>query len=139
MTRLTIALLCLALTSGCGNDCETDDPEDPVTFDGGNHIGTTTYETSSWEGPFLHFPPGRRLIVRHGLGAPPEVKSYLSFSEKGLNDANNVAESAGNQLVIEVVNADVVQVRNDSCAEFYVRLVATITPDAGVLDASVSD
>jgi len=40
------------------------------------------------------------------------------------NQPNNVSPSAGNQAVIERQNAEDVQIRNDTCAEFYLRVVA---------------
>ncbi len=130
--------------NGCGSDCEKTNPENEVRYKGGSvTAGCTEYETSGWAGPLLHFPPGRRFVIEHRLGrVPVSLDTYLSFSERGLSDANNVSESAGNQLVIETVDATVVQVRNDSCAEFYLRLVAhASSDDAGgaVCDAGVGD
>jgi hypothetical protein len=133
-----LALLGLALAcyGACSNDCKTVDAESEVHFQGGNRDPSNTYyETSGWAERFVRFPPGRRLVIHHGLGAPPSVQAYLSFSERGLADGNNAAESAGNQLVIESVDDQIVKVRNDSCAEFYLRLVATL-PGPAPLDAS---
>jgi hypothetical protein len=140
VTRLASALLALVLafSTACGSDCETADPEREVRFTGGSRdTARGYYETSGWAGPFLHFPPGRRLVIEHGLGRPPLVQTYLSFSERGLADGNNASESAGNQLVIEAVDDQIVKVRNDSCAEFYLLLIATVAgSDAGASDAS---
>ena len=134
MKLLGVALLCSVFASGCANDCKTDDSEVEVRYDGGTHTGNV-YETSGWDGPFLHFPPGRKYVLVHGLGsAPADVQIYLAFSSKGLDpDAGtNLAPSAGNQAVIESVTASEIQVRNDSCSDFYLRVVAS-TPggDAG--------
>ena len=134
MKLLGLALLAVSLASGCGNECKTDDPDVDVRYDGGTLAGGV-YQTSGWEGPFLHFPPGRRFVLLHGLGSTPaDVQIYLSFSSQGLDpDAGrNLAPSAGNQAVIEAVTANEIQVRNDSCSEFYLRVVATApSGDAG--------
>lgn len=134
MKLLGVALFCSLLASGCAHDCKTDDADDPVRYDGGTNAADV-YETSGWDGPFLHFPPGRRYVLLHGLGqTPADVAVYLSFSSRGLDpDAGtNMAPSAGNQAVIESVTASEIRVRNDSCAEFYLRVVASSpTGDAG--------
>jgi hypothetical protein len=136
VVRRVIGLLALlsGIAAGCGIDCETAD-SDPVRFEGGLTRGSL-YETSGWEGPFLHFPPGRRFQLMHRLGTvPAEVKTYLAFSSRGPADGSNATESAGNQVVIEVVNDELIQVRNDTCADFHLRLVARADgSDAGAGD-----
>lgn len=144
MTRFALTLFAAWLAAGCGSNCETDDPTDPVIYKGGALDSSgTVYESSGWSGPFLHFPPGRRYVIWHRLGrTPASYQTYLSFSERGLADgANNAAESAGNQAVVELVDPQVIQLRNDSCAELYLRVVATAAPtDAGAPpDASAGD
>jgi hypothetical protein len=128
MKRLLGAGLAVLLAGGvapaCSAPCESAD-SDPVSFDGGAlSADGQTYATSPWEGPYLHFPPGRRFQIAHQLGAtPPLVMTYLAFDENPL-PGSNTSESAGNQAVIERVDSEIVQVRNDTCAEFWLRLVA---------------
>jgi hypothetical protein len=132
-----LPLLALAgvIALGCSPPCETSDA-DPVRFEGGK-TEAGIYETSPWEGPYLHFPGGRRYQLIHDLGTtPPIVMSYVSPSKHPFKD-NNASENAGNQGVIELVNSEMIQIRNDTCAEFYLRVVAysagTVT-DAGITD-----
>jgi hypothetical protein len=133
--RLLAALLVIApaLAWACSTPCETTESDPAIEFHGGNHVSDTMYETSAWDQAFLHFPPGRRFKLFHGLAAPPTVESYVAFTERPLATENNVSESAGNQVLIEAANAEYVQVRNDTCAEYYLRVVATIP--GGVSDA----
>ncbi len=119
------------LSTSCAQDCETTN-SDSVTYAGGNvDASGTVYETGAWDEPWLHFPPGRRFALEHGLGRKPYViNTYLSFSEDPLSTKNNASESAGNQAVIEAVTDLTVQVRNDSCADFYLRVTASTTSGA---------
>lgn len=128
--RLAIAaaLVC-CFGIGCGNTCETADSDEYVRYNGGNAIGGgTQYESSSWDGEWLYFPPGRRFVLVHNLGfVPTTVHTYLSFSARQDDpDAGiNRTEGSGNQVIIETVDQEIVQVRNDTCAEFYLRVVAS--------------
>ncbi|MCH2109184.1 MAG: hypothetical protein MK135_07640 [Polyangiaceae bacterium] len=95
-----------------------------------------TYESSAVDAPLLHFPAGRVYEFEHGLGARPvTINTYVSFceqlgrcAENDLTAPGNIAESAGNQAVIEEWNDEFIRIRNDTCAEFYVRLVAALDP-----------
>jgi hypothetical protein len=114
----------LLAATGCSAPCNTADG-DPVRFSEGSvSADGTTYASSPWEGPYLHFPAGRRYQLEHKLGVtPPAVVTYLAFDEYPL-PGGNTAESAGNQAVIERVDGEMVQIRNDTCAEFWLRVVA---------------
>ncbi|MEZ4222954.1 MAG: hypothetical protein R3B13_18570 [Polyangiaceae bacterium] len=135
VTRLSLVLLALGGV-GCAQDCKTTSSAS-VVYNGG-HVDSTAsvYETNAWDEPWLHFPPGRRFVFEHGLGVEPYVvNTYLSFSENPLTSSNNASESAGNQAVIEAVTDEFVRIRNDSCADFYLRVTAARAPgdlpDAG--------
>ena len=116
-----------------------------MTFRGGTTSADRTYyETSRYDGPFLHFPAGRRYDLPHGLSEPPaEFHVYLSFTAEPLPDGQpgaGVAESAGNQAVVERIDDEILQVRNDTCAEFFMRLVArTGSPQERTADADSPD
>ncbi len=129
-----LGLPMLSSAAACSPPCETAD-SDPVRFKGGSvSANGSTYSTSAWEGPYLHFPSGRRFQLEHQLGVtPPIVATYLAFSEKPL-PGNNTSESAGNQAVIERVDDEIIQIRNDTCSEFWLRVVAMASP-GGATDA----
>ena len=79
----------------------------------------------------MDFPAGRRLALVHGLRETPiELRSYLAFKEHPFpeNGAGFVAESAGNQVLIEDVNDEFIRVRNDTCEHFFLRIVASTVP-----------
>lgn len=120
---------------GCESACprETEKEATPYDIGNANALGTV-YETNGWDEEFVHFPAGRRVALRHGLATVPvEIRSYLAFKACPFpadeNEPGFVAESAGNQVLIERVDDEVVRVRNDTCEEFWLRLVAS-TADA---------
>ncbi len=116
--------------------------QEPQRFTAGNvSADGTSYETGGVYEPMLAFPSGRRYDIVHGLGkVPSTVNSYVSFSpqldpeseDEGSLSLNNISESAGNQVVIERWDDEIVRIRNDTCIqEFYVRLVLTASESDG--------
>jgi hypothetical protein len=128
---LALFLPCLvACTSSCPR--ETEDAARRYT-DGTTSPDGTFYETNAWDGSFVAFPAGRRLALVHGLQQMPiELTSYLAFKSRPLPRGGKgfVAESAGNQVLIEGVDEEVIRVRNDTCEDFFLRLVASTLPAA---------
>jgi len=131
------ALLCsLAVADGllgCDAGCDKENEDAARDYTGGTiSASCTRYETGGFDDDYLIFPAGRRWRIRHGLGQTPSlVQSYLGFVKHPLPDAGNgnTAESAGNQVIIEDMDDEFVQVRNDTCEEFWLRLVVeTDTP-----------
>lgn len=113
--------------------------QDPITYtDGVTNESRTVYQTGAPDEEMLHFPQGRIYNLVHGLGSSPiSVDIFVSFREKlersgDTNDKtqpNNVSPSAGNQSVIQVWNDEIIQVRNDTCADLYLRAVILADPD----------
>ena len=124
------------LTAGCGKLCDRDPNEPPVSYADGTVVnaGTpdATYETSGWPGPYLAFPPGRTYRITHGLGACPiKVDGYFAFdvlpvagSNAGKQPSGSVP-GGGNQFTIERVTPDTLDVRNDTCSDVRLRIVAS--------------
>lgn len=132
----------LPVLVGCSTRCPHDDKA-TVYDDGATDPNGTVYESGPVKGPFLYYPGGRIYeLVHHLRGAPQEVKTYVAFNEDGA-----FSESAGNQTVIREVTDTYVKVDNDTCADFYLRVVAHwwdfsdggAESDAGVSDAGAED
>jgi hypothetical protein len=112
----------------------------PIVFtDGVVNESRTIYQSTSVDGELLHFPEGRTYDFVHGLGSRPiGFDVYLSFRERldpdgdpsDETEPNNLSLAAGNQAVIEEWNDEIIRVRNDTCAEVYIRFVAYADPDA---------
>jgi hypothetical protein len=125
--------LSLALGAGCLVACSALDncPESKPARDieeGTTDSESLVYESAPWEGPLHEFPAKTRLRFFHELAATPQfVTTYLSFSESGTG-SSDATENSGNQGRIECVDARLIQIRNDTCENFYIRVVAQATP-----------
>ncbi len=128
---ISCGLLCCAAL-GC-EPCRTHGLEPEEYAEGIVSARGTVYETSHPSEELLPFPSGQTYDLLHGLGTTPtSVHGYLSFvprlTESGdpydRQTPNNLAEAAGNQMVIERWDDEVIRIRNDTCADFYVRVVA---------------
>jgi hypothetical protein len=118
-----VALWSLSLAiGGCSADClETGDA---IRYTGGTtDPAGTTYMSSGWEGPFLHFPGGRQFNLLHELRTEPtSVDLYLAF-EQHVRDYEKLSPASGNSVTFNVKDG-FVWVRNDTCSEFYLLDVA---------------
>jgi len=135
-----LAALLVASLSACTQSCPRESNDAPKRYtDGTTSADRTYYETNAWKAGFVDFPAGRRIALVHGLrDVPIELRSYLAFDEHPFPTNGNgfVAESAGNQVLIEDVNDEYVQVRNDTCEHFFLRLVASTVSSPGGDDGS---
>lgn len=132
LSRLRVCALGAALVLfGCESTCPRETEKVPTPYEAGNtNAAGTLYETNAWDEPFVDFPAGRRVALYHGLAdVPVQIRSYVAFKADPFPEDETkpgfVAESAGNQVLIERVDADAIRVRNDTCEHFYLRLVAS--------------
>jgi hypothetical protein len=136
--RWVVALLVVApLLGACSTTCAGSDGTVRVT-DGHTDATQTFYQSSSPTEAFHVFPAGRTLEFVHGLSRTPDfVIPYVSFDAK----PTSFSVAPGNEAVL-VLDSDVIRVRNDTCSDFYVRVVAWLVDgrDAGVVsDAGSTD
>jgi hypothetical protein len=131
--RLLVAVV-VPLLAACGSSCPREAEDTAKSYEKGRTSADGTYyETNAWHEYFVDFPAGRRWALVHGLRETPiELRSYLAFRKDPLpeNGRGFVAESAGNQVLIEGVDEESVRVRNDTCEHFWLRLVASTVPSA---------
>jgi hypothetical protein len=134
-TSFTIATLALSALPlmGCQTSCDDYDSTPRPFSDGIVNSKRTEYQTSTWDGTYLEFGPGRVYELKHGLKTiPTQIKTYLGFVDRPLPSGGTgvVAESAGNQAEITSVTPELIRIRNSTCAQFYLRLVASLSDDA---------
>lgn len=131
---LSAVLLALASapSTGCaGDDCDPDTKT--MATCGGELLDANTWESGPLDGTYLDFHGERTWGFNPsgwmGTREPAQINAYLS-----LNPAPNApggagfAQSAGNLAEITVTRAADgfhVQVQNDTCAQYYLRLVIT--------------
>lgn len=118
------------------------------------------YQTSDWYGEnlstkdgggqpgWLLWKGGQHYTLQHDLRCvPTTITGYLSFSEQGLGGdeaglrsaadaapASNASIASGDDFAIVEVTKDVIVVANQTCSEYFLRVVAggcTPPPDAG--------
>lgn len=125
-------LLLASLTSGClDNKCDQID-EEPVRYtDGHTNPGRTFYQTSAPGEPLVRFPAARTLRLEHGLrDAPVDVSVFLSFDSTG-----DQSLAAGDQALLSFT-PEYIGVRNNTCADFFVRVTAwALSPEIPFGDA----
>jgi hypothetical protein len=109
---------------GCDLGCDKASKNDAAVPYTKGRIESGIYVTNAWNEPFVRFSAGRTISILHGLGSEPEVFTWLAFFEFPFEEKSNSAESAGNQVLIEKVDAQEIQVRNDTCQDFWLRLAA---------------
>jgi hypothetical protein len=137
---VTACVFSLCLTPACQTSCSSGNQE-PIRFsDGITRADLGTYESTPYDGEWLHYPSNRRFEFPHNLGtADYEIQAFVAFSSHpvatdGLG-ASDIAVAAGDIMVIERKTNDTLLVRNDTCsAEYlYVKLFARLPEiDAGV-------
>ncbi|MBX3183210.1 MAG: hypothetical protein KIT72_04425 [Polyangiaceae bacterium] len=117
-------VFCTASAVSCSSPCDTGYDEARVVEVRDIAPQGNTYASSDWEGPYFPFPAGQRYEFYHGLGrAPTVVVVNVSFEEYPLPGAN-VSQASGDASLIEAVDAEKIQVRNDTCSELWVRVSA---------------
>jgi hypothetical protein len=114
-------ILSAGALAGCGAACDTsDDGNPPDRYTGGTTAGDV-YESSLLKSGLLPFPGGKQYQLVHHLGFTPAIyQVFLAFSP----DGERVAPCAGNECVIRCVDDEIIWLKNDTCAEFWVRVVA---------------
>jgi hypothetical protein len=119
---------------GCDLGCDKANRGDRAVPYTTGRIEDGIYLTNGWNEDFVEFPAGVTISIEHGLGREPEVFTWLSFWQKP-HERENSAESAGNQVLIERVDSESIEVRNDTCQKFWLRLVAIprgeVAPSSG--------
>jgi hypothetical protein len=123
-------LLLAAVSAGCeASTCDVS-PESnpPADYRGGGLVetqdGAKIYETSAADGQHLNFSAGTQYRIYHQLGTRPLlVQPWVSFSSTGVKGGNE-APPAGNMTEILDINDEFILIRNDSCGDYWLRLVA---------------
>lgn len=128
---------------GCSDLANCPEGRDPISIETGTTDPTAlTYDSAAWDS-LDAFPAMTEVIFRHGLGITPgSVQTFLAFTPNGTNGkaAGSVAETAGNQALIECVDSQVIVLKNDTCEQgFFVRVFAVASPSGKKADRSCTE
>lgn len=119
---------CASTLSVACSPCNPNGHE-PIRYTDGKATGDI-YETGMTTDEMLHFPSGRIYELEHHLGVcPPVILPYISFvprpiSGEAQSRVDNFAIAAGNEALVEGCDKEIIRLRNDTCADFYLRVVA---------------
>ena len=127
---------------GCSGTCSTSG-QNAIEYTGGDRVGPS-YETTPVDGTWLDFPAGRRYKLMHHFGTTRyRYSGYLAFDPHPVpqyeGGVGNFSQAAGNELIYENPNPDFLQVRNDTCAEYYLRVVVTLDDPSSVATDAGAD
>lgn len=128
----TVVMGGVSFAAGCyGKTCDGDiqvwgrDPNQ------GRLIDVDTWETGPIDGAWLPFPHQRLYILDlHDLGdrVPTVVIPYVSAQADPLKEGGNFTIAAGNLTEISAPAKGQVFVKNDTCADYWVRVVVETAP-----------
>jgi hypothetical protein len=119
LAALAIALA--SLLAGCGAACDTADEGNPPEHYAGGTGAAGVYESSGWKSGLLPFPGGKQYQLDHHLGfTPANVDLFIGFGP----DGERVAPCAGNSCLVRCVDDQIIWIKNDTCADFWIRVAA---------------
>ena len=140
-----LGLALLVVTALSGEACLTDACKDSYSVWGkapaqGSLVDANTWQSTPIDGEWVPFPHQARLEFFHSLGRVPyEVVVWVS-AEKNPLSGSNFTLAGGDTATVYKVLYDVVSLTNNTCANYYVRIVvraATVPPAA--VDAGDGD
>lgn len=116
----TLPQACEVIGGSCGEDLEA---EGPATYT----EGTTedgVYMSSSWDpNDLLELAPGQVIRFEHDLGGVPRsVQAYVAAAREG--QGSSLVLASGNEVEIVSVDDRAVTVKNGTCSDFFLLLVA---------------
>lgn len=130
-SRWKLALLGVAACAFMSAGCQTstcDRAEDAITVANTDGVrGDNTWFSAPYhdpsatlEGtPYQHFYPARTITFEHDLGSLPVIGIWLAFSDHG-----SLAPGDGNENLLECADDHVIQLKNDTCSDFYIWVTA---------------
>ncbi len=148
VVSLVAALTCVATTatspSGCaGDDCDSD-TQAWGSCTQGERVDPNTWESGPVSGqPYLNFHGERTWVLdpRPWMGSrqPIGFQAYLAFNPlPDIDGGDGFAQPAGNLVEYTLMPNGQVQVLNDTCAQYYLRVVLTYAAvDGGASDVGV--
>lgn len=144
------------LTPGCyGRNCEGGIETYGVEAGEGIMLDEDTWASTRVDETWLWFPRQRWYVFDlRALGGrtPEKIWPYISGSPDPMSTGGNFTIGAGNLALLSAASPNRLDVRNDTCSDYYLRLVIEVPPlpppppsvdggaaEAGITDASVEE
>jgi len=131
-----VVSIVVVLAPGCyGQNCEGGAESFGSEITEGQMVTADVWESSGQLDKWLWFPRQRAYFFNiHALGGriPYETIAYLSAEEEP-NRTGHYTLGGGNVALFSGVGPNRVDVRNDTCSDYYLRLVVKVPPFAPAL------
>jgi hypothetical protein len=118
----------LALVAGCyGHNCDGDTVFFGRGANEGHLLDANTWESNAMEAPWLPFPHQRLYdidLAMLGDRTPAIVIPYVSANQ----NPDNFTVGSGNLTEILAATHAHVSIKNDTCADYYLRVVVVAPP-----------
>ncbi len=136
----TVVMASAALFAACfPHTCEGDFVVYGRNANEGRLLNADTWESTPIDGPWLDFRAQRVYVFDlHDLGVdrlPEIVTPYVSAQKDPLHEGGNFTVAAGNLTEISGAERGKVTLKNDTCADYFLRVVVQATPRAPAGDA----
>lgn len=138
---ISVAVL---LSPGCyGRNCEGSAESFGTEITNGRMVTEDVWESSGQDEKWLWFPRQHVYffeIPALGGRVPYETTAYLSAHEEP-NKTGDYTQGGGNIALFSGVRPNRVEVRNDTCSDYYLRLLVKVppfpplVPDSGSLES----
>jgi len=131
---LTVAFVVFAAPGCYGRNCEGELETFGVDAGQGEMVSPTQWESTPTVGPWLSFPRQRAYVFDiRALGGrtPYDWNVFLSAASQpnvGGPNAGNQTTGAGNIALVQNIGPNRIDVFNDTCSDYYMRLVVTVPP-----------
>ncbi len=115
---------CEVILGTCGDELADTGPA--LYADGTTENGV--YRSSSWDPEDLvEAAPGQLISFEHGLGeVPTSFQVYVAASRTG--DGASLVLAAGNEVELIEIDDEAITVKNGTCSDFFILLVAQAPP-----------
>jgi hypothetical protein len=129
------------LAPGCyGRNCQGDTQTYGAEPGQGHMLDDNTWESNDQREPYIPFPRQRIIVFDiRALGGrtPAIVLPYIAPAPDPYENGNNASPGGGNLSEILNPSANHVELKNDTCSDYYLRLVvwAPPVPPVAPLDA----
>lgn len=130
-------------TTGCfGHQCDPSFARLEPSV--GRLVDENTWESGPIEGEWLDYAPQRWITIplaQLGNRLPTSVLVYVSGNSRPVGSASqsSFALATGNLASIQWVSSEAIMVHNDTCAQYFARVVISVaSPASAAADAAVA-
>lgn len=131
-------------TASCLTDaCADSEVKFGATPGEGSLVDENTWQSTPLDGQWIPYPHHRTYVFNFGgkfRGRRPSAAYvYISANDKPNDFGSNFTLAGGDTATIGLLNEDGMYLRNNTCADYYVRVLVEMEPVKASPDAGASD